>query len=51
MGYNTILYDVEDGILTLTLNRPKQMNAFTVTMLQEMLHVIDFGDTFQSPDS
>jgi enoyl-CoA hydratase/carnithine racemase len=37
MSYNTISYVVEDGILTLTLNRPEQMNAFTVEMANELV--------------
>ncbi len=35
--YETLLYSVEDHILTLTLNRPDHMNAFTVTMAHELI--------------
>jgi enoyl-CoA hydratase/carnithine racemase len=38
MSYTTIDYTVADGILTLTLNRPEQLNAFTVTMANELVH-------------
>lgn len=41
MAYNTILYDVEDGILTLTLNRPERMNAFTVEMAMELIDAVN----------
>ena len=35
--YNTLSYLVsDDGILTLTLNRPEQMNSFTVEMANEL---------------
>jgi len=44
MSYSTILYDVEDGILTLTLNRPEQLNAFNREMLSEMLDAFDRAD-------
>ena len=37
MSYNTILYDIHDGILTITLNRPEAMNAFTREMMSEMI--------------
>ncbi|QIX27315.1 crotonase/enoyl-CoA hydratase family protein [Nocardioides sp. JQ2195] len=36
MTYETLRYDVTDGILTLTLDRPEQMNSFTVTMADEL---------------
>lgn len=38
MTYQTILYQVENRILTITLNRPEQMNAFTVEMANELEH-------------
>lgn len=38
MTYNTLLYNTVDGILTLTLNRPEQLNAFTVEMAEELIH-------------
>ncbi len=44
MSYKTILYDVEDGILTLTLNRPEILNAFNRDMLQEMVDAFDRAD-------
>lgn len=38
MGYNTIRYEVEDdGLLMLTLNRPDNLNAFTVEMCEELI--------------
>ena len=44
MTYEQIGYDIEDGILTLTLNRPDKLNAFTVTMLRELLDALDRAD-------
>lgn len=38
MSYQTILYQISDRILTITLNRPEQMNAFTVEMANELEH-------------
>ena len=35
-NYETLDYSVADGILTLTLNRPDALNAFTVTMANEL---------------
>ena len=37
MAYETLRYDVADRILTLTLNRPDQLNAFTVEMAHELI--------------
>lgn len=39
MNYETIAYDISDSILTVTLNRPKRLNAFTVQMAEELIHV------------
>lgn len=39
MTYTTLTTQIDDGILTLTLNRPEQMNAFTVEMAHELVDV------------
>jgi len=36
--YETLSYDVADGILTLLLNRPDALNSFTLTMADELEH-------------
>ena len=41
MDYRTLLYDVEDGLLTLTLHRPEHLNAFTVEMADELVHAYE----------
>jgi enoyl-CoA hydratase/carnithine racemase len=40
-GYETLAWTVEDGIATITLDRPDQLNAFTVTMAEELVHAFD----------
>ena len=37
MTYRTIRYELSEGILTITLNRPEQMNAFTKEMAEELV--------------
>lgn len=37
MNYQTLGWTVADGILTLALNRPEQLNAFTVEMADELV--------------
>lgn len=44
MDYQEIIYEVEDQILTITLNRPEKLNAFTRTMLDELLDALDRAD-------
>jgi enoyl-CoA hydratase/carnithine racemase len=39
--YETLRYEVESGILTLWLDRPDQLNAFTVTMAEELVHAFE----------
>lgn len=43
-AFTQILYEVADGIATITLNRPQKMNAFTVVMMQEMCAAFDAVD-------
>jgi enoyl-CoA hydratase/carnithine racemase len=40
-SYETLDYTVTDGILTLTLDRPAHLNAFTVTMAEELVDAYD----------
>ncbi len=42
--FTQIRYEVSDGIATLTLYRPEKMNAFTGTMMQEMVAAFDLVD-------
>jgi enoyl-CoA hydratase/carnithine racemase len=35
--YNAIKYEIDQSILTITLNRPENMNAFTVEMASELI--------------
>jgi len=41
MSYSTLQYVVEDHILTLTLNRPTVLNAFSVTMAEELVQAFN----------
>ncbi|MGJ8536903.1 MAG: crotonase/enoyl-CoA hydratase family protein [Parasphingopyxis sp.] len=42
--YQTILTDVSDGIFTITMHRPDNMNAFTERMMHEMIAAFDEAD-------
>ena len=44
MTYTTIITDVSDGIMTITLNRPDRLNAFTHEMRLEMTDALDAAD-------
>ena len=45
MDFQDILYEVSDGIATITLNRPDKMNAFTGRMMHEIIAALDITDT------
>ena len=44
MPYEHIAYELQDGVLTITLDRPEQLNAFTTTMQNELIDACDRAD-------
>ena len=44
MEYTQILFDVDDHVATITLNRPDRLNAFTDTMMRELIDAFDQTD-------
>jgi 2-(1,2-epoxy-1,2-dihydrophenyl)acetyl-CoA isomerase len=40
MNYENILFDIADGVATLTLNRPDKLNSFTQAMHDEVRHAL-----------
>ena len=44
MTFETIRYDVVDAVLTITLNRPDRLNAWTPTMARELIEAFDRAD-------
>ncbi len=43
-SYEAIRYEVQDGVLTMTLNRPERLNAFNGQMAAEMMEAFDRAD-------
>lgn len=39
--YETLLYEIKNGVLTITINRPDKMNAFTVEMANELIDAFE----------
>jgi enoyl-CoA hydratase/carnithine racemase len=44
MSFQEIRYEVADGVLTITLDRPDRLNAFTPTMARELIEAFDRSD-------
>ena len=44
MNFETLRYEIEDNILTLTLNRPDKLNAFNGPMMNELIAAFDAAD-------
>ena len=44
MAFTTLRYEVDDNVLTLTLNRPDQLNAFNLDMASELVRAIQRAD-------
>ena len=44
MVYEQILHEVVDGVMTITLHRPEKLNAFTPTMMRELIDAFDRAD-------
>jgi enoyl-CoA hydratase/carnithine racemase len=48
MTYETLNCDLSEQILTITLNRPDKLNAFTVTMANELISA--FNEASENDD-
>jgi 2-(1,2-epoxy-1,2-dihydrophenyl)acetyl-CoA isomerase len=44
MGYETLEFEIRDGVAHLTLNRPKAANALDLTMVRELVDVAESCD-------
>lgn len=44
MDFEEIRYELSEQILTITLNRPDRLNAFTATMGRELIQAFDLAD-------
>jgi enoyl-CoA hydratase/carnithine racemase len=44
MAYQTILTDLADGVLTITLNRPEKLNAFSPQMCTDLIEAFNAAD-------
>jgi enoyl-CoA hydratase/carnithine racemase len=44
MPFETLLYDVADGVATVTLNRPDRLNTVNATVIRELVEAFDRAD-------
>jgi len=44
VGFETLLYDVDEAVATITLNRSERLNAVNTTMIEELLAAFDRAD-------
>ena len=44
MTFQALLYDIQNNILTITLNRPEAMNTFNEVMFEEIFIALDMAD-------
>jgi len=44
VAYETLLTELRDRVLTVTMNRPDRLNAFTTQMMLDWLHLLDAID-------
>jgi len=44
MGYEQIQVALQDGVMTITLNRPERLNAWTLAMCEELIAALDQAD-------
>ena len=51
MDYKNILIEQQDNIAVLSLNRPNKLNAFTFSMMEEMIDALDALDADDSVDA
>lgn len=51
MGFETILVDQDDGIVTITMNRPERLNAWTYQMGDEMAQALKDGNADNSVEA
>ena len=45
MNFTQIRYEVKNAIALVTLNRPERLNAWTKTMMEELMRAADMADS------